>query len=98
MLTPKSARPINLVSHSPWRGREKHPQNLGYSVNPGNVDEGQGSLTSTRKLVWTTQMPRSRTFVSEATGKCSKFRFLETGGQGGIVEVYLLVQGDLYGQ
>ena len=33
---------------------ENLPQDLGYPVNPVNVDEGQGSQTSTRKLVRTT--------------------------------------------
>ena len=56
MATPKpmisaKARPIHLVSHSPWSERENPPQDLGYPVNPGNVDEGQGSQIGTRKLV-----------------------------------------------
>ena len=33
------ARPINLLSHSPWSARENPPQDLGYPVNAGNVDE-----------------------------------------------------------
>ena len=31
--------------------RENPPQDLGYPANPVNVDEGQGSQTSTRKIV-----------------------------------------------
>ena len=56
MITAK-ARPVNLVLRSPWSAREFPPQDLGYPVNPVNVDEGQGSQTSTRKLVRTTQSP-----------------------------------------
>ena len=41
-MIPVKARPINLVSDSPWSARENPPQDLGYPVNPGNVDEGQG--------------------------------------------------------
>ena len=44
------ARTINLVPHSPWSARENPPQDLRYPVNPGNVDEGQGGQTGTRKL------------------------------------------------
>ena len=36
---------------------ENPPQDFGYPVNPGNVVEGQGSQTSTRKLVGTTHNP-----------------------------------------
>ena len=46
-------RPVNFVLRSPWSAREFPPQALGYPVNPGNVDEGQGCQTSTRKLVRT---------------------------------------------
>ena len=46
-----------LVSRSPWSARENPPQNLGYPVNPGNVDEGQGDHTATRTRVRTTQNP-----------------------------------------
>ena len=54
---PAMARPVNLVLRSPWSARENPPQDLGYPVNPGNVDEGQGDHTSTRRLVRTTQNP-----------------------------------------
>ena len=54
-MIPAKARPINLVSHGPLSARENPPQNLTYPVNPGNVDEGQGSQTSTRKLMRTDQ-------------------------------------------
>ena len=87
-MVPAKARPVNLVLRSPWSARENPPQDLGYPVNPGNVDEGQGSQTCTRKLVRTTQKPRNWVFSSEATEKCSKIRFLETGRQGGIFELY----------
>ena len=46
---------INLVSHSPVSARENPPQDLRDPVNPENVDEGQSSQTSTRKLVRTNQ-------------------------------------------
>ena len=48
---PLKARPINLILHSPWSARENPSQNLGYPVDPGNDDKGQGDLTRTRKLV-----------------------------------------------
>ena len=41
-MIPVKARPINLVSDSPWSARENPPQDLGYPVNPVNVDEGPG--------------------------------------------------------
>ena len=56
-MVPAKARPVNLVSHTPWSVRENLPQDLGYPVNLGNVDEGQGSQTSTRRLVRTTENP-----------------------------------------
>ena len=56
-MVPAKARPVNLVLRSPWSARENPPQQLGYPVNPGNVDEGQGSQTGTRRLVRTTQSP-----------------------------------------
>ena len=56
-MVPAKARPMNLVLRSPWSARENLPQNLGYPVDPGNVDEGQGCQTSTRRLVQTTQNP-----------------------------------------
>ena len=49
------AKPVNLVLRSPRSTRENPPRNVGHPVDPGNVDEGQGSQTSTRKLVRTTQ-------------------------------------------
>ena len=56
-MIPAKARPINLVSHSPWSARENLPQLLRYLVNRVNVDEGQGSQNGTRKLVRTNQSP-----------------------------------------
>ena len=59
-MVPAKARPTNLVSlrgargkifRRIWEIRSIHP------VNPGNVDEGQGSQASTRKLLRTTQSP-----------------------------------------
>ena len=44
-------------SRSPWSARENPQQDLEYSVNPVNDDEGQGDHTSTRRLVRTTQNP-----------------------------------------
>ena len=49
-MVPAKARPVNL-SRSPWSARENPPQDLGYLVNPGNVDQRQGSQTSRRRLV-----------------------------------------------
>ena len=54
-MIPAKAKPVNLVLRSPWSTRENPRQNLGHPVDPGNVDEGQGSQTSTGKLVQTTQ-------------------------------------------
>ena len=54
-MVPAKARPVNLVLRSPWSARENPPQDLGYPVNPANVDEGQGSHT--RRFVRTTQNP-----------------------------------------
>ena len=54
---PAKARPVNWVSRSPWSARANPPQDLGYPVNQGNVDEGQGSHTSTRRLLRTTKNP-----------------------------------------
>ena len=56
-MVPAKARPVNLVLRSPWSARENPPQDLGYLVNPSNVDEGQGSHSSTRRQVRGTQMP-----------------------------------------
>ena len=56
-MVPAEARSFNLVLRSPWSARENPPQGLEYPVNPGNVDEGQGCHTSTRRLVRTTQRP-----------------------------------------
>ena len=59
-MVPAKARPTNLVSlrgargkifRRIWEIRSIHP------VNPWNVDEGQGSQASTRKLLRTTQSP-----------------------------------------
>ena len=62
-----------VLLRSPPSARENPPQDLGYPVNPE-------TCTDHPKL-------RSRTFSSEATGKCSKLRFLETGRPGGIFEL-----------
>ena len=56
-MVPAKAKPVNLVLRSPWSARENFPQDLGYLVNPGNADEGQGSQTSTRKILRTNQSP-----------------------------------------
>ena len=56
-MVPAKARPVNVVSRSPWSARENPPQDLGYPVNPVNVGEGQGCQTGTRKLVRSTQIP-----------------------------------------
>ena len=40
-IFPVKARPVNLVLRSPWSARDNPPQDLGYPVNPVNVDEGQ---------------------------------------------------------
>ena len=39
------------VLRSPWSGKEHPPQDLGYPVNPGNVDQGGGDRTGPRRLV-----------------------------------------------
>ena len=52
-MIPAKAKPVNLVLRSTWSMRECPPQNLGHRVGPGNVDEGQGIQTGTRKLVQT---------------------------------------------
>ena len=54
-MVPAKARPVNMVLSSPWSARENPPQDLGNLVNPGNVDDGQGSQTGTRRLVRATQ-------------------------------------------
>ena len=59
-MIPAKARPINLVSHSPWSARENPPQDLRYPVNPVNVDEGQGIQTSTRRLERTAKAQKSK--------------------------------------
>ena len=41
LLVPAKARPLNLVSRSPWSGRNSS-HNLGYLVNPENADERKG--------------------------------------------------------
>ena len=85
---PAKAGPINLVLHSPLSARENPSTDLGYPVNMANDDKGQGDLFRTMKLVQSTQNPESRTFSSEATGECSKFRFLETVQSGGSFALY----------
>ena len=86
MLTPKSARPINLVSHSPWSARENPPQNLGYLVNPGKCRrKGQVSQTCIGKLVRTTHSPevecsqvrRRKNCGDSRAGECN--RLVTTG-------------------
>ena len=56
-MVPAKEKPVNLVLRSPWSARENLPQDLGFPVNPGNVDEGQGDHISTRRLVRTTKSP-----------------------------------------
>ena len=90
------ARPINLVSHSPLSATGNLPQDLRYRVNPENVDERQGSQTSTRKLVQTNQSPevqyshvrRQENAQNSDSWKQDEGRNLRTR----------LVQGNLYGQ
>ena len=78
-MVPAKTSLVNLVSRTPRGAREKILRRIErYPVNLGNVDEGQGSWTSARRLVRTTQKARNRMFSSEATGKCSKSRFQET--------------------
>ena len=56
-MVPAEARPVNVVLRSPWSARGNPPQDLGHSVNPVNVDEGQGYHTSTGRLVRSSQNP-----------------------------------------
>ena len=56
-LVPAKAKSVNLVLRSPWSAKENPSQDLGYPVNPGNYDEGQGDHTCIRRLVRTTQHP-----------------------------------------
>ena len=75
---------------------ENPPQDLGYPVNRENVDEGQGSQTSARKLVRTTQSPEvecSRVRRQENTQKSNSWK---QGDQRNPRTQQ--VQGDLYGQ
>ena len=95
-MVPAKARPVNLVLRSPWSARENPAQELGYRVNPENADEGQGSQTSTRKLVRTTQSPevessqvrRQEKIKIQILGNRMTGRYLRT----------VPVQGNLYGQ
>ena len=73
------AKPVNFVLRSPWSTRENRSQNLGHPVDPGNVDEGQGSQTNTRKLVQTTQSPEVEYSQVRRQKRSSKFKSLETG-------------------
>ena len=36
-MVPAEARPVNLVSRSPWSARENPPPVFGYLVNPGST-------------------------------------------------------------
>ena len=56
-MVPAKTKPVNVMSRTPWSAREHILQDLGYPVDPVNADEGQGSQTSTWKLVRTTQSP-----------------------------------------
>ena len=87
-MIPAKAKPVNLVLRSPWSTRENPPQNLGRPVDPVNVDEGQGSQTSTKKLVQTTQSPEVKYSQVRRQEKSSQFKSLETGQQGGIFALY----------
>ena len=86
-VIPAKARPINLVSYSPWSARENPPQDLWYPVNPRECRWRTRLSDKYKETCTDHQNPRSRMFSSEATGKCSKFRFLETRRQGGIVKL-----------
>ena len=81
-MIPAKTKPVKFVFRSPWSTRENPPHNLGHLVTPVNVDEGQGSQASTRKLVRTTQSPSAK------TGKSSTFLSMERGQQGGIFALY----------
>ena len=50
-MVPGKAKPVNLVLRSPWSAREYLPQDLGYAVNPVNVDELQVDHIRTRRFV-----------------------------------------------
>ena len=46
---PAKARPVNLVSRSPWSARENPPQNLGYLVDPGTTQSPEVESYQLRK-------------------------------------------------
>ena len=81
---PAKARPVNLVSRSPWSARENPSQDLGYLVNPVNVGDGQGSHTGAK--VECSEVRRQEN--AQNPGSRATRRNLRT----------LPVQSDLYGQ
>ena len=86
-MIPAKARPINLVSHSPLSASENLPQDLRYPVNPVNVDEGQVSQTSTRKLVRTNQSPEVESSQVRRQENTQRSDSRNPGRQGGIFEL-----------
>ena len=95
-IVPAKARPVNLVLCSPWSARDNPPQNLGYPFNLGNVDEGQGSHTSTRRLVRTTQNPEVE---RSQVGRQENAQNSDSWKQGDQENLRTQpVQRDLYGQ
>ena len=93
-MVPAKTRPVNLVWRSPWSARENPPQDLGYPVDTVDADEGQGSQTSSRKLVRTTQSPE----VESSQVRRQEMLNIQIWKQGGRNLRTRLVQGNLYGQ
>ena len=81
-MVPAKAKPVNLVLRSPWSARENLPIR-------GTSMKDKVIIISTRRLVRATQNPEVERSQSEATGKCSKFRFLETVRSGGSFKLHL---------
>ena len=86
-MIPAKARPINLVSHSPWSARENPPQDLRYPVNPEIVEEGQGSQTSTRRFARSTQSPEIECSHVRRQENAEHSDSWKQGDQGGIFEL-----------
>ena len=63
---------------------ENPPQDLGYPVDPGNADEGQGRQTGTRKLVRTTQSREVESSHVKRQEKTQNPNSWSQDGQGGI--------------
>ena len=51
-MVPAKARPLNLVSRSPW-SEKKYSRNLGSLINPWNADERKGVQIATGKPLQT---------------------------------------------